>query len=189
MPPMNDTKHVVKEIVLFIFWAALFIFVFRTFIAKPFIVSGQSMEPTFSGGQYLFVDVLSYWLRAPERGEVVVLHPPFELSSNFIKRIVGLPGETINFQNGIVSITKNGQTKILVESYLSDDAKTAPGNYTVTLGPDEYFVMGDNRRNSSDSRVFGPVPRVDLEGRAFLRLFPPTKISYLPGYASIVTTN
>ena len=147
------------------------------------------MEPTFSGGQYLFVDVLSYWLRAPERGEVVVLRPPFKTSAHYIKRIIGLPGETLTFKDGQITIKTGGKDEILVENYLSADAKTAPGSDQITLGPNEYFVMGDNRRNSADSRVFGPVPQKNLEGRAFLRLFPPAKISYLPGYAATVTQN
>lgn len=182
-------KQTVKEIASFIFWAGLFIISFRTFIAKPFIVSGESMVPTFDNGQYLFVDILSYWLRTPARGEVVVLRPPLNSSAYFIKRVIGLPGETVTFNDGQIIIKSGSTTKVVDEIYLGQEARTAPGRSTTTLGENEYFVMGDNRRNSTDSRVFGPVTRQEIKGRAFVRLLPLSKITYLPGSVKSLSAN
>ncbi|MCL4400273.1 signal peptidase I [Patescibacteria group bacterium] len=142
----------------------------RTFVAQPFLVSGSSMEPTFMNGDYLLVDELTYHLRQPERGEVIVLKYPKDPSSYFIKRIIGLPGETVIIKNGIVSILDNGKNLVLNEPYV--DQKMATTNFEETLGPNEYFVMGDNRNFSYDSRSWGPVPSNDVVGMVRLRLWP-----------------
>jgi len=168
---------------------------FRMYIAQPFIVHGSSMYPTFNGGadvignktfgkpgmgDYLIIDELSYLLRAPKRGEVIVFHNPNDTSVFFIKRIIGLPNETISIKRGIVTITKvDGKKEVLDEkNYLGSDNLI---EVTKTLGPDEYYVMGDNRQVSYDSRSWGPLKSHLITGRAFLRLYPLTEIGYLPG--------
>ncbi|MEK7510927.1 MAG: signal peptidase I [Patescibacteria group bacterium] len=169
-----------KEILTFITLAVIIVIPIRLFVAQPFVVEGESMFPTFKSGDYLIVDQLSYRFSAPKRGDVVVFKYPNDPKVFYIKRVIGLPGETVHIDEGKTSITKTDGTEIeLDESYIvSEDA-----TYTIdsTLGEGEYFVMGDNRPRSSDSRVWGPLPKEDLMGRAFIRLLPPDTTDVLPG--------
>ncbi len=168
---------------------------FRMYVAQPFIVHGSSMYPTFNGGKdvignktygdsgfgdYLIIDEFSYLLREPKRGEVIVFHNPQDHSVFFIKRIIGLPGEIVSVKRGEVSITKADGTKETLDEkgYLGSENTIET---VKQLGADEYFVMGDNRQVSYDSRSWGPLKKDLITGRALLRLFPPTKISFLPG--------
>lgn len=167
------------EIIKFSILALLIVVPFRMFVAQPFIVSGASMAPTFETGEYLVVDRATYHLEQPERGDVVIFRYPNDPSKFFIKRIIGLPGETVELANGITTIEKNAQRTVLDEPYLERDR--TDDHLTITLSQDEYFVMGDNRAASSDSRVWGPVPRENIVGRAFIRLLPPTHFGILPG--------
>lgn len=150
----------------------------RMFIAQPFIVSGLSMFPTFNDKQYLIVDELSYRFNAPERGDVIIFRFPEDQSKFFIKRIIGLPGETVTVSGGKVFITKAGNRTELTEPYLTQSTYK---NSTIKLGEDQYFVMGDNREVSYDSRYWGPLHKDFIRGRALVRLFPPSQLSYLPG--------
>lgn len=169
------------EFLTFAIVAAAVLIPFRMYIAKPFVVEGASMSPTFETGDYLIVDEISFALRPPERGEVVVLRYPHDPSKHFIKRVIGLPGETVAIAGGEVTITTaDGQRVSLDEPYVELESKA---NSTATLGDDEYFVMGDNRAGSYDSRVWGPVPRDLIVGRALVRLLPVDEIGALPGDA------
>ena len=147
---------------------------FRLLVAEPFVVSGSSMLSNFHNNDYLIVDRLSYRRSEPRRGDVVVMKYPKNTSEYFIKRIIGLPGETVMLQNGKVVIVnpQNPQGMTIEEPYLSSGTPTLgrPGPYT--LGNGEYFVLGDNRTASSDSRVWGILPENDIVGRAWLRIFP-----------------
>jgi len=142
----------------------------RTYIAQPFIVSGASMEPNFHNGEYLIIDELTYELRLPERGEVVVFRYPLNPSEFFIKRVIGLPGEKVEIKNG--KITINGLE--LAEPYLLANLETAP-NVKMELTENQYFVLGDNRPHSSDSRFWGALPKEKIMGRALVRLWPIAK--------------
>lgn len=147
-------------------------------ILQPHQVNGQSMVPNFQSGEYVLTDKVSYRMRNPERGEVVVFHAPEAAhcpegtGCDFIKRVIGLPGETVKLEGSTFYI--NGQP--LSESYIPSDFKTLPGDYlrnrTVTLGSDEYLVIGDNRPYSSDSRQWGPISKSNIVGRAFFRYWP-----------------
>jgi len=173
-------KNTVLEIVKFFALAAIIVLPIRAFVAQPFIVSGGSMDPTFASGQYLIVDELSYRLGKPERGDVVVLKYPRDTSKFFIKRIIGMPNETVDIKDGIITIKTdtNPAGFILKEPYVEfkkyDDI-------TKKLGEKEYFVMGDNRAKSSDSRAWGSVPEKLVIGKAFLRLLPIASAAVLPG--------
>ena len=167
------------ELLRFAVIAALIIIPIRTFIAQPFIVSGASMDPTFKDGDYLIVDELSYHLRGPARGEVVVFHPPQNPKTYYIKRIVGLPGETVIIKDSAVSIKTEEKTFKIVEDYITDH--TVPDLEKV-LGNQEYFVMGDNREFSSDSRVWGALPQDHIKGRALVRILPFATFGLLPGH-------
>lgn len=172
--------QVVWETIRYALVAALIIIPIRTFVAQPFVVSGNSMFPTFKNGEYLIVNETTKYIGTYERGDVVILRYPNDPSKYFIKRVIGLPGETISIQGGIVSITSEQQKTplILDEPYV----KNVKLDTSVrTLANDEYFVMGDNRAQSSDSRVWGPVPKKLMDGKALVRLFPASSISLYPG--------
>ena len=144
---------------------------FRLYIAQPFIVDGASMDPTFKNGQYLIVDEVTYHFDDPERGSVLIFRYPRDPSKFFIKRVIGLPGDTLLIRNGEVTIKNveypEGMT--LREPYVKF---TKNDNLTITLGSNEYFVMGDNRLGSADSRIWGPVERENIIGRPFIRFYP-----------------
>lgn len=140
------------------------------------------MVPNFHSGDYLIIDEISYRLSDPKRGDVVVLKYPLDVSQRFIKRIVGLPGETVDIKNGTILITKDGKTFTLDEKkYLP--AVSTEGNVHIVLKENQYFVLGDNRPFSYDSRRWGALPREDIVGKAVLRLYPFSSISYIPSPA------
>ena len=146
----------------------------RYFLIQPFYVKGASMEPTFDDHEYLIIDELSYRFRAPERGEVVVFRYPLDPRQYFIKRIVGLPGEKIRvFDSKIIVTNAEHPDGFVVDesAYLSPETFTF-GDKTVELGPGEYFVMGDNRTASLDSRTFGSLPLANIVGRVWIRGWP-----------------
>ena len=152
----------------------------RIFIAQPFIVEGESMTPTFQDKNYLIVDQLSYRLSDPQRGDVIVFKYPDNPKRFFIKRIIGTPGDTISFDGKVISITNEEYPDGLVldEPYI---AREVFHSETTTLGEEQYYVMGDNRSNSSDSRSWGPLDESFITGRAWLRLWPLSKINGHPG--------
>ena len=147
---------------------------FRIFVAEPFIVSGQSMAPTFHNREYLIINKIGYRLHVAERGDVIVFKFPRDTSQYFIKRVIGLPGEKVKIGDGRVTIysDEHPDGQVLDEPYLVNQNITLGGEGTVTLGSEEYFVLGDNRQASSDSRVWGVLPKHDIVGKAWLRVFP-----------------
>lgn len=181
--PQEKRENFFTELLKFIIVAAVVVFLVRVFVAQPFLVSGASMEPTFETGQYLIIDELSYRFEQPARGEVIVFRYPRSAPDNpqfFIKRIIGIPGETVHIKNGAVSVVKvSGATLALGENYVTNQGNG--DDLTAQLGPDEYFVMGDNRPESSDSRSWGPVPRQNIVGRALVRLLPLQHARIFPG--------
>lgn len=171
------------EIFKFTLIALLIVIPIRLYVAQPFIVSGASMEPTFNNGQYVIVDQLSYRIfKDPERGEVIIFRFPNNPSKFYIKRIIGLPGDTVTLRGKTVLISNDLNLDVfeLTEPYL-DEVKTRNDFLTTTLDEDEYFVLGDNRRASSDSRIWGVLPKNLIVGRALIRLLPFNTISILPG--------
>lgn len=151
----------------------------RYFLIQPFYVKGASMEPNFYDHEYLMIDEISYRLGEPQRGDIVVFRYPNDPRQFFIKRVVGLPGEKVVVGGGQVTIYASGDSEgtVLDESVYLGVGTLTTGERDTTLGPDEYFLMGDNRAASLDSRMFGPVPREFLVGRAWFRGWPPEKIS------------
>lgn len=176
-----------KDILIFALLAIIIVIPIRTFIAQPFLVSGVSMDPSFKTNDYLIIDEISYYFREPKREEVVVMRYPLDTSTFFIKRIIGLPLETVSVKNGEITIINKDNPKgfKLNNKYVIDEHKSFE-SFSVSLGPTEYFVMGDNRKESSDSRFWGPLPRKDIIGTPFIRLFPFNKIDLKPG--SVVST-
>ena len=180
---MKFLEHAFKEILTFVILAVLIVLPLRLFVAQPFVVEGESMHPTFENGDYLIVDELSYHFETPERGDVVVFRYPGNPSVFYIKRIIGLPGESVSISHGIVTVTKaDGSSLTLQEPYVvADDISYSE---KTSLGADQYFVLGDNRPNSSDSRVWGVLPKSDIVGKPVLRLLPPADSGIWPGAAS-----
>jgi len=186
-PPKQKTEgSFVSELIKFVLIAVVIVLPIRLFIAQPFIVSGASMEPTFQNGDYLIVDEISYRFNEPSRGDVVIFRFPKDPSKFFIKRIIGLPGETVKIESGAVNVTndKHPDGFNLYEPYIS--AQTNNIN-PVKLEDNEYFVLGDNRQASSDSRIWGPLTDDLMVGRAFLRLFPLSQADIFPGIYDGIT--
>jgi signal peptidase I len=147
------------------------VLVVRNFVIQPFFVDGTSMVPNFQDGDYLIIDELTFRFRQPQRGEVIVFKFPQNESSYFIKRIIGLPGDTVEIKNGVVSVS-NAESPDgiqLAENYLI--SKT-PGDVKTILQKGEYFVLGDNRTMSYDSRSWGVLPSKNIVGLVRLRLWP-----------------
>jgi len=186
----NPKISIIKKYLPFA-WEVLKIFIIasvivlpiRYFLFQPFIVKGESMIPNFQSGDYLIVDEISYRFANPQRGDVVVFKYPKDTTQKFIKRVIGLPGETVEIKEGKVTIYKDGNQQILDEKYLPNPSGTI-GTLTIPLGVDEYFVLGDNREFSYDSRAWGPVPVKNIIGKVFLRVLPIASLSKIavPSY-------
>jgi signal peptidase I len=170
----------VFDLVRFVLICLAIVIPVRILVAQPFIVEGESMVPTFQNKNYLIVDQISYRLGHPERGDVVVFRYPNDPSRFFIKRVIGLPGETISFDGKLISVTNETHPDglLLEEPYITHSLYHTE---ETTLEDEQYYVMGDNRANSSDSRVWGPLDESFITGRAWLRLWPLPKISGHPG--------
>lgn len=178
-PPLKKSQSW-WELVRFALIALLVVIPIRILVAQPFVVSGSSMQPTFENGDYLIIDELSYRLSDPKRYDVVVFRYPGDTKKFFIKRIIGLPNETVVIKGGEV-VVKNEEDPAgfkLSQPYVK---KAGNSEMSVKLKDSEYFVMGDNRMASSDSRYWGPVHRKLLIGRPILRLLPAEKIGIAPG--------
>ncbi len=173
----------VLEVILISFFV---VYLVRSFLVQPFLVSGASMEPNFASGNYLIIDELTYRFRDPLRGEVIVFRYPGDHKIFYIKRIIGLPGERVVIARGTITVYNQAYPDgmLLAESYLPPGIDTA-GTNDVTLAGNEYFVLGDNRYFSFDSRSWGTLARAAITGVARIRLYPVTEIELFrtPQYA------
>ncbi len=178
----NEHKHEFRdEMIRFAFIFLLIIVPLRIFVAQPFVVSGASMDPTFGSGDYLIVDqVTPKFGKGWQRYDVVVFKFPFEKSRFLIKRIIGLPGETVEGKNGVITIfnEENPDGIVLDESYI---VHTKNDDFSTEVAAGTYFVMGDNREGSYDSRAWGTLSEDLLIGRPVIRLFPFSAIDINPG--------
>jgi len=188
----NTTHHrkqtSLKELIAFALIVFAIVIPIRVFIAKPFIVEGTSMYPTFDTFHYLIVDQISYRFHEPQRGDVVVFRFPLNNSKFLIKRIIGLPHERVVLHDTTTTIYNEQHPDgfVLSEPYVQPK-NALPSDMSVTLGDNEYFVMGDNRKVSADSRYWGPLERERIIGRAYMRLFPFSQIETFPGAVSYTT--
>jgi signal peptidase I len=187
-PQIPQTPSVKSDILAFV-WETIKVIVIslaiilpiRYYLVQPFFVKGASMEPNFEDGDYILVNEISYRFGNPERGDVVIFRYPLEQSQFFIKRIIGLPSETIAIKDNTVTIYNKDKPQgfVLNEGYLAPEQRTL-GNSIIKLDDNEYFVLGDNRLQSSDSRRWGPVNKSLITGTAFLRPWPITKTIKIP---------
>ncbi|MBJ7602659.1 MAG: signal peptidase I [Candidatus Dormibacteraeota bacterium] len=165
---------------------ALGLYLVIHFVVQPVHVLGSSMYPTLKDQDYVIAVTVGYRFQPPQRGDIVIMRDPYDRSKDFIKRVVGLPGDRFLMKAGRVYI--NGQA--VNEAYVNQEPETQFPDYPVPpdrdqqgrqLGPDEFFVLGDNRNRSNDSRYFGPVKRDQIEGRAWLRVLPLTGFGPVDG--------
>ena len=185
--PSESVYETLRTIVLVLITALLI----RSFIAQPFVVEGMSMEPTLHNAEYLIVDKIEYRLHSPQRGDVIVFKAPEAPDQNYIKRVIGLPGDTVTVKDDSVYV--NGT--LVTEQYIANPRTTeAAPTDTPTffleqkLNATEFFVMGDNRDHSSDSRRWGPLPKANIIGKADVVLFPFNRLGviHVPAYTTLL---
>ncbi len=163
------------------------VFIVRTYLVQPFLVSGTSMIPTFNSGDYVLTDELTFRFQPPERGEVIVFHDPQDWSTYFIKRVIGLPGERVVIKDDEITIYNSSHPNgfVLDETYLPAGTVTS-GNIDITLSSTSYYMLGDNRPYSYDSRSWGPLPAANIVGLVRFRLWPINELQTFtaPNYSS-----
>lgn len=186
VPPMEDETGkaddgvrwgaLLREVAETLILTVLIFVLVRGVLVQNFKIEGFSMEPTLHEGQYLIVNKFIYYLQPPQRGDIIVFAFPRGPERDFIKRVIGLPGDTVEIRSGQVLV--NGEP--LEEPYISEPV--AYSSPPVTLGPNEYFVLGDNRNNSSDSHTWGVLDRKYIIGKAWLSYWPPEEWGFVPNY-------
>ena len=183
-PETSEGKHSLLSLLFTIAIILAIAFGIRLLLVEPYLVEGASMENTFHSYDYLMVEKISYRFHEPQRGDVVVLRFPLDESRSFIKRIIGLPGETVEMHGRTVTIINDAHPDGLVldEPYISEEHQSNT-ELSITLGENEYFVLGDNRAESADSRYWGILPRKDIVGEPLVRLYPFNQLALFPGEA------
>lgn len=174
-------RNLFRDFLIILIIALVIIFGIQ-FAFQKFVVNGPSMSLSLQDGQQVLVNKLVYKFHEPERGDIIVFDPPFETKEDYIKRIIGLPGESIEIQEGIVYVHKTDGTEIrLDEPYVTNPGKQSFEGGIILL--DEYFVMGDNRNNSNDSRSGWTVPSENIIGKAWIFIWPPSAWGSVPNYS------
>ena len=189
---MSIIKSVASQLLDFLETIALAFVIFLvidTFVMQPHVVKGNSMLPNFHTGERIFTESVGYRFGTPKRGDIIVFRYPYAPDNEYIKRIIGLPGDEIRLSAGGVTIIDalHPQGFTLKEPYLGRDVRTTgkkflPDNTTYKVPDNAYFVLGDNRQESSDSREWGSVPKNNLIGRVFVRYWPPSALSLIQGF-------
>ncbi len=177
---MKQRSHLAREIVETIA-LTLIIFLVIRFAIQSYRVSGPSMLPGLQTDDYVLVNKIAYLFHAPERGDVIVFHYPLDTSEDFIKRVIGLPGDTVTLDNKTVHV----DGVVLHEPYISEAYN--PSGKTIKVPMDEYFVLGDNRPLSDDSRDWGLVPKADLVGKAVIVYWPLSNWELINTYSNVYT--
>ncbi len=181
-PNQREVVSFFWEVIKMVVLSLAIIVPIRYFLVQPFFVKGASMEDDFRNGDYVLIDELSYRFRSPQRGEVIVFRFPQDPGQFFIKRIIGLPGEIVQIRNNeIIVINKEySEGFILDESAYLDKGQITTGDFKINVDANEYFVLGDNRLHSSDSRIWGAVNKSLISGRVFLRAWPFSDVGIFP---------
>jgi len=175
---LSDLKDFSFDTIKIVVISLIVIVGIRSFVIQPFFVNGQSMEPNFHDGDYLIVNEINYRFDDPKRGDVIIFHYPRNPKEFFIKRVIGLPGEKIEIRNNEITIynKENPDGLMLDEIYIPKDIITSK-SYSQELKNDEYYVLGDNRIASADSRVWGVLEKHFIVGKAWIRAWPFDKFS------------
>jgi len=179
----SEIKDFSLETIKIVVISLIVIVTIRTYVMQPFFVSGKSMEPNFHDGDYLIVDEISYRLDEPKRGDVIIFRYPKNTKEFFIKRIIGLPGERVEIKDSEIIIYNNeNQDGITLDEdvYIPLNTETT-GSYDTTLKSDEYYVLGDNRNASADSRIWGALEEHFIIGKAWVRAWPVDDLSVFGG--------
>jgi signal peptidase I len=172
-----QTRSALREAVETLLFTLLIYLLVRTFLVENYRVVGTSMQPALQNGEFLVVSKMDYRLHQPMRGDIIVFYDPADTSRKLIKRVLGLPGETLEIQDGTVFINQQA----IPEPYLTDRGRYTRAAWVIPTG--EYFVLGDNRNNSSDSRSWGMLPRRDIVGKAWVTYWPPSLWGVVPHQA------
>lgn len=172
-------SHIIDFIQTLVVFGAVFALLYL-FVAQFHKVSGNSMVPTFLNGNYLITEKISYRFGEPKHGDIIVLKNPRDESQDFIKRIIAVPDDTIKIEKNTVFVNDTA----INEPYLPPDTSTRAGAFltegtAIKAGPNQYFVIGDNRNHSSDSREWGAITKKEIVGKAFFRYWPPQGIGLL----------
>ena len=179
----ESLKDFIFEMIKVLIVSLIIIVPIRAYVVQPFYVDGASMEPNFYDGEYLIVDEISYRFKEPNRGDIVIFHPPDNPKVYYIKRIIGLPNEVVDIKNGEIRVYEQDSVDPLIideSKYLSEDQQLRPSEkYHVKLADTEYYLMGDNRRSSLDSRRLGPINESHIKGKVALRAFPFDKFTVI----------
>ncbi len=176
---------------MIIFVSVIIIIPIRLFVIQSFFVVGISMQPSYESGDYILIDKISYRLSEPKRGDVIVFKSPTDVSETYIKRIIGIPYDTIILENDNVKILESGSDESILinEQYIKGKTGAYFGDSRkiVSLGENEYFVMGDNRTDSWDSRFWGKLDGGAVLGKSLLRLWPIGSIDFItrPSYEGL----
>jgi signal peptidase I len=165
--PKPQSRSALREVVETLVFTLLIYLLIRTFLFENYRVVGSSMVPTLENGEFLVVNKLGFRLHPPQRGDIIVFTDPVSPDRKLIKRVIGLPGETVEIQDGMILINR----QVLDEPYLEDPGGSSRPASVLPEG--EYFVLGDNRNNSSDSRTWGTLSRERIVGKAWLAYWPP----------------
>lgn len=177
----NTKRELVKAALFFIFFLAT-VFLIRTFIFSPYVVDMSSMYPTLKNADIMIVNKMTYISGGPARGDVIVFDPPSS-SGEYVKRVIGLPGEYIDYFDGKFYINGNlmqeDDDKSKTNYIQSYPIKDIQERLTQKLDDDEYYVVGDNRQSSLDSRSFGPIKRKSIVGKVFVTIWPVNRISVI----------
>ena len=184
----ESIKDFVFEMIKVLIVSLIIIVPIRAYVVQPFYVDGASMEPNFHDGEYLIVDEISLRFKQPERGDIVIFHPPTNPKVYYIKRVIGLPNEVIDIKNGEIRVFEQDSPEPLIideSKYLGNDYLLRPSEkYHLKLGATEYYLLGDNRPNSLDSRRLGAIDISHMKGKVVLRAFPFDKFTVIkaPAY-------